>query len=725
MLVDMSFKQIARIWKRFRLITASVILSNLTNKTILLGDIQAIEHFFELCDQYSLRILINWIAQKNNFPVYTKNIESESKNVLGVFETWLSFWNQYPFYDYRLIDIPKEEFDQAFQFLEDNIICQIDLIASLYEHILSYGVAIGKNGSPYILAIENGRSQGQFYTPNWVIRYCYELSSLKTLKDKKQYKILDPSCGAGKFLLGALDYLSDNDITESEKANIAKNNLYGFDIDARAVSLTCLSLMLSLSKHWQNVLSKNSIDKLHEEMEFTYKKLTKNIMVKDSVVSSANKENSFCSQFDLVITNPPYISFGARNQARLSDNWSRYLRQNFKEAAQYKIRLHSIFQDVALRMARTNGEVILFLPDAFLTGSFYANLRKLILNQTKILSFTELPDKTMSEACVGRWCISHYMKVAENNYGENNYDINLFKINTNESNDREIENYVLPKDVLVSKDKNRFQLVFNHNDRNILQSLSELPNLGNYLSGHTGIRARSGKHTIISSSRKFASHKRGILSGAQVTRHLVIWNNKWINVVPEKLYGGGFDTQIIENPKLLVRQTGDRIIAAVDLDGLYHLNNVHSFALLKPEAYKAEDKMFALYFYVGLMNSTFWLYLYQLKSREAKRQLAQIDIEMLESMPVTISKQDICEQIAKISIQLGFLYKNDLLDKVPDLEASIDNLVYQLYDLLEPEINYIEGKMRENPSISNSQKLVKLLTDNEKRSLIDNEKVFL
>ena len=77
------------------------------------------------------------------------------------------------------------------------------------------------------------------------------------------------------------------------------------------------------------------------------------------------------------------------------------------------------------------------------------------------------------------------------------------------------------------------------------------------------------------------------------------------------MYKGGWDYGIIHNPKLLLRQTGDRLTAAIDYEGLYHLNNIHSFAL-------DTDKLDVLYL-LALINSRLLNYYYRTTSLETNR----------------------------------------------------------------------------------------------------------
>ena len=428
--------------------------------------------------------------------------------------------------------------------------------------------------------------------------------------------------------------------------------------------------------------------------------------------------------FDLVVTNPPYVSFGSRDQRQASKSWSTYLRLNYPESSEYKIRLHSIFQDIALRYLKEGGQSVLLLPDAFLTGCFYEKLRLKLLKDTRINSFTELPDATIGDATVGGWLVAHYQK----DTGKTNKTYSLEIISL-----RENRRFEMPVQSLVSKDRSRFRLLYDKQDMDIWLHMDGLSTMASLIKGRTGIRSRGGQSTIVSCDKLGSNWQKGIVSGSEVTRHSINWGGSWINVDANLLFAGGFDKEIIGDTKLLVRQTGERIVAAVDCDGLYHLNNVHSFSFKSAPGtiagaknpllnYLWLDNLWLAYLWLdGLMNSTLWLYLYQAKSREAGRALAQIDIEMVEAMPAPVSNGKVMSAIALIVNWIRLNGGNNLCKQ----ERYIDRLVYDLYGLTESQVEHIEtvclSKWTCADSLPDTREALayaeNLMVDNEARAL--------
>lgn len=115
----------------------------------------------------------------------------------------------------------------------------------------------------------------QFYTEDYIVKYIldntlgrywlemhpesplrdllkyYDTTVPAKSRDKKpveEITVMDPACGSGHFLLYAMDLLHqmylDSGHTENIPQKIVENNLYGLDIDERAIQLTALSLYL-------------------------------------------------------------------------------------------------------------------------------------------------------------------------------------------------------------------------------------------------------------------------------------------------------------------------------------------------------------------------------------------------------------------------------------------------------------------------------------------------
>lgn len=656
----------------FRLRAGSVILGNQLNTKSIQTDIDCKWHIAELSEQYSLLIYLNWIAIKLGFPAYKTSMDQGCEAAKFPLLSWSCIANQYPFHEFALNELSLKDADKLYQFLDDNFAADLFFAGEIYQQMLA-------------------KNQGEYYTPAWVVACALERVFtldhnylLHKLKEDSAFSIMDPACGSGNFLLGTIQWLQENNFDHNFVASFVANNLYGQDIDGKAISLCRILLLLCQSSY---------LAKCPGQVEPIMTGLAKNILLTNSLLEATiTKQNG--RKFDLILGNPPYISFGSRNQDKLAAGWQKYLKKSFAHSAEYKIRLHSIFQEIAINWTKAEGHIAFLLPDAFLNGSYYHKLRRLILERCRIISLSELPEDTIA-ATVGRWCIAHY-KVTER---KESHPVQLYKLHKSKNRETRWSNFILPHHLLAAKDKSRFQLVFCSTDAELLELLASAPHLGSVLSGHTGIRARHGQASIIAQEKRSPCYQPGITSGAQLTPYKISPQNDWLQIDPQLLFAGGFNPEIIGKSKILLRQTADRFIAAIDKDGLYHLNNVHSFVT------KTNDPLELAYF-CGLLNSSLYLHIYRLKSREDKRALAQIDIEMVESMPLA----DVNLQKQKMIADFVFLLQQNPQTDKP-YQRAIDSLVYSLFKISASQTAHIEQSTGQSlllPSLLECETLLNL-----------------
>lgn len=726
-----------RTFKELRLRLAEAIVRNNPHILELLKDIDSVAEIEELCDTYAIRRLVCWIATSRGCNQYLENISSESQVVapfaqseFSLVESFFLSAQIYPFNCAAELKGEQELERLANEILDASVLSSIEqnsteqnsgskpsyeLIGALHEHMSQFDLTIAPDGSADILRDTDKqskrKSKGQFYTPSWTVDYCLE-KSLGTLFETL-YRgsessaapppaVLDPSCGTGNFLLGVLDHLKRRNVEPLAIAQSAANSLFGYDTDGKAVCLARISVMLSVLESGVGAMMNREVGAGMNEggvgagmyqgsadaMELifrTFERISANIKVTDSIYEPAPADG-----FDLVITNPPYLSFGARNQEKIPDATLNWIKHQFLISSEYKIRYNAVFQELALKLARPGGRVCLFVPDGFLTGKRYGKLRDGILKQARIVSLTEFPDDTIGGAVVGRWCAAIYEKVKDDMSRAGDYRIKL------ETFVGKNQTYELPVSSLVTPDLKRFRLVFNEVDEELLSRCDRLTPLCKVLRGHTGIRARAGQKTILAESREGTTFRRGIRSGKSVRPFSVTWDGTWIRVEKQLLFAGGFDSGIVESPKILMRQTGDRIVAAYDDSCLYHLNNVHSFSTSRVRGTtQAVSRSFPndLHMLTALMNSNLWTYLYRLRTREDGRALAQIDIETVEQMPLP-DDSAAAPQVAKaLSVLSGCLSKNGIDDsRATHIKRCIDRLAYEAYQLSASEMAHVESR---------------------------------
>lgn len=143
--------------------------------------------------------------------------------------------------------------------------------------------------------------------------------------------------------------------------------------------------------------------------------------------------------------------------------------------------------------------------------------------------------------------------------------------------------------------------------------------------------------------------------------------------------------KLFDEPKILIRQTANKIMAAYDADKWYCLKS--GIIIQLPISSK-----YSYGFLVGLLNSTLMDFLYHDLVNEDNRIFPEVKPIQLFKLPIKqISEIDQAPFIEIVN-QIVALKKEDSQSDTSELEAEIDRMVYELYELTEEEILIVEGK---------------------------------
>lgn len=179
----------------------------------------------------------------------------------------------------------------------------VHIIGEVYENYLGELLRAGKKNITTTESKEHlkRKSQGIYYTPDYIVNYIVDntlgelLKKCETEKDIEKIKVIDISCGSGSFLIGAFDILYEayknmrnkETLTIPEELTIRKkillHNLFGVDLDERAVEIAKLNLLLRALEGLQ-------------EIKLTSKKilpnLSLNIRCGNSLISGSSDEDN-------------------------------------------------------------------------------------------------------------------------------------------------------------------------------------------------------------------------------------------------------------------------------------------------------------------------------------------------------------------------------------------------------------------------------------------------
>ncbi len=564
-----------------------------------------------------------------------------------------------------------------------------DVLGQVYEQYLGKILAQTKSGKAKLKEGQAHRKeQGIYYTPTYIVDYIVKNTVGELLKEKKtnieKIKILDPACGSGSFLIKAFDYLNEYFASKEEykqkkidsqgvysiKTEILKKNLYGVDLDNKAVEITKLNLLLKAAEKRR---------KLPEEAELHIKQ--GNSLIDDEEIDGKNffkwigefQEGTF----DVIIGNPPWVSIkGKQKSVDMNENELNYLLQKYP-CDTYMPNLYEMFIWKSLSLLKDGGFLGLIVPDRLCTNQQFINLRKHILEN---FSIRNILLKAPFPGIIADTVIIILEKRKTNNLIEiQEYAKTPIKIK--------------PKSILNSADEaflyiprkiyDIFEKITSNKDVNLL---------GDIVLTTSGCGAKSSEIK----SEKEKNHQIELLKGESILRYN-IRKNFWFEFTDKNLSGRTRDEKKLSKKfKVLLRKTGSDLIAAFDDSGTYPEQSLY-FIYTENDTQKE-----LLMFILAILNSKLMNCYYKnfaITNRDSTPQLKNVD---LDRFPIIIpeNKEELTkkvEQIIKVNKIIKKFGDKQTLEKakreeeIERLDAEIDEIVYKIYGLSKKEIELVEG----------------------------------
>lgn len=563
------------------------------------------------------------------------------------------------------------------------------------------------------------KATGVFYTPIHIVNYILRrtLANHDVVAEPNP-KILDPACGTGNFLVAAYEvllakftdklsalqrqyakqkYIIKQGETETSfdgcsywcrenlPYHIICHCLYGADMDAWAVHeaqtrLEGKSRGLQPAGVKPNLVICDSLIKWEDESN-----------PRDSKDSDKVMLAAFWSQkYDYIIGNPPYVSFGLNRVSKMPNVQAQYLRAHYPHSAQYKLSYYALFFERGIAALKSGGYLGFITPDSYLLGRYYSKIREYMLTECDIKELTLINSPVFGGVLVGIPVIT----VLQKKQAGQTYEAAIVTANKLNSTATIVSAYQYEQNYLSHQVYKRFRLFFHPQDKAIIDKLEQaLYSFKDFTKIRTGMRSLTTQADIKSKIRHSESWRQGLVSSSQVLPFALVYQGDWLDVNPAKLNKGGWDAAVMAAPKIFLRQTGDRLVAAIDRSGLYHLNNIHSIA--------TEKKHVSLEYLVCILNSRLMNFYYQTVTLEKGRSMAQVDIETVEKLPLIIDT-NYAGRLVKLGERLEELgcelcrhsgeTKSDteLVAEFKQTYKEVNWLVYRIYGLSECDIEHIE-----------------------------------
>jgi hypothetical protein len=577
------------------------------------------------------------------------------------------------------------------------------------------------------------KAGGVYYTPEYIVRYIVEnavgkLIAGKTPDQIAKMRFVDIACGSGSFLLGVFDlllnyhgrYYNENPgkdrkgdcikrdgklyLSLRKKREILLNNIYGVDIDAQAVEVCQLSLYLKLLQEETEFSTHEHQTEFHETL---LPPLNKNIVCGNSLIGTdildgqlfprdeerklnpMNFEDAFPEVmkrggFDAIVGNPPWISLSGRFRNEVyPESALEYLITHYRGNT-YMPNMYEYFIARGLTLTRPGGCFSFVVPDRLGFNNQFVELRKRILDEARILSLVyKVPfpgitaDTLIFVFQKGKVDLHHVVGISE-------YERKAIS---------------RPQAELFHDPAHRFEYFEN---TAVMQLVARVENasytipIGELCESTSGFGGKSQLITPIRESKSQILTIKGDSIGRYEFR-----KHYWFEFNRQNITGRTTDVlKLGAQEKLLLRKTGDRIVATYDDSGVFPEQSLYFL-------YANRSKM-SFKFLLGVLNSRLLNAYFGAKCLTNKKSIAQVKKVDLDQLPISVlnlsdasdkSRHD--EVVAKVEAMLDAKKqlakaqsdkdKNYYENKCSALDQQIDRLVYDLYGLTEEEIAIVEG----------------------------------
>ncbi len=273
----------------------------------------------------------------------------------------------------------------------DFSIIESDVLGNIYEQYLGNILKKTSKRAKLEESKTHRKEQGIYYTPSYIVDYIVkntvgEYIKTHTPEEIKKVRILDPACGSGSFLIRAYKELEnywkqnsdfaqltlDSEEFYSKKVEILKNNIFGVDLDPKAVEIAQLNLLLQISerKHrlpllQNNIKVGNSLidDPSVSDRAFKWEEQFPEIMKEEG--------------FDIVIGNPPYF--------KIFENDPINKTEDYNEIKSGMMNASAIFINRSLKLIKNEGLIGMIVPKMLSYTDSWDKIRYKLLANYKIL----------------------------------------------------------------------------------------------------------------------------------------------------------------------------------------------------------------------------------------------------------------------------------------------------------------------------------------------------
>ena len=381
---------------------------------------------------------------------------------------------------------------------------------------------------------------------------------------------------------------------------------------------------------------------------------------------------SDCNGFDIVIGNPPYITYRGKEKNSISDSELNNLIATYTHSAEYKVNSYALFTEAGINILNNQGTISYIIPGTILQNDYLKKIREFLIcrNQIKeIVSFSNKVFNAVTDSIILR---------CKKGGVENNTmlfkrvsDLSLVPIEEKEFVTGEWNNsnklYVI-------------DLKSTSTDSSIFSKMEASGmKVEDYYKVYVGIVAKGIKQ-FLSNTQDTIYHKK-YLQGKHIAPYQIVFKSVYINFIPELLHSNTDQSVYEQKEKILVRKTGNILMASLDREQYYTDQSLYNL-YLKP------NKRYSNRVLLAILNSKLLNYYYNKKLITNADVFPYIKGVHLKMFPLPHLSDGVESELSDLVDTIIRYKKQNIETSV--ICNKIDKLVYQLYGLTDTEIKTIE-----------------------------------
>ena len=367
-------------------------------------------------------------------------------------------------------------------------------------------------------------------------------------------------------------------------------------------------------------------------------------------------------KFDVVIGNPPYITLSlGKKQSHFTEEYLKKLEDLYRDIKEYKNNTFSYFIKRAFDVVNENGIVSYIVPNVLLFNRSFSKIRKFLLSNSIVSYILDIKDKVFETAEIGGNCvfIANKKKI-----DSDSHVLTLQSVSDLINPKYEVlsqESFNVAPDYKFYLDSGSYK-IFSKIENSGDCKLSDLCNFYN------GIKTGDNKRFIRESKQDDIDEE--AIRGREVQRFSIDKPSVFVHFDKKELWSNTNEDNLRKVPKILVRQTGDSIVGAIDNIGYLHMDTTHGIFDVKID----------MHYLLGILNSKLISYWHRAYTSEKGRAFAEVKIANIKNIPI-ISKEN--NEIVELVKDIMVLKEKH--EQTIDQERKIDELVMDLYGLSEDE----------------------------------------